>query len=85
MVTKTVAIYTFFDGLLKSMNYKEEKNRKVSDSEVITAVLPAGLSEVWRGNEQRITWQNRSPCRPKHIQTCYVQLGRTPLFFLLYL
>jgi hypothetical protein len=36
MVTKTVAIYTFFDDLLKSMNYKEEKNRKVSDSEVIT-------------------------------------------------
>jgi hypothetical protein len=33
--------YTHFDDLLKSVNYKEEKNRKVSDAEVITAVLPA--------------------------------------------
>jgi hypothetical protein len=29
MVTKTVAIYVFFDDILKSMHHKEEKNRKI--------------------------------------------------------
>jgi hypothetical protein len=41
MVTKTVAIYVFFDDILKSMDYKEPKTRKTSDSEVITVVLLA--------------------------------------------
>lgn len=41
MVTKTVAIYVFFDDILKSMNYKEPSSRKTSDSEIITVVLIA--------------------------------------------
>jgi hypothetical protein len=43
MVTKTVAIYTFFDDILKSMSYKEPKNRKTSDSEVSTVILIAAM------------------------------------------
>jgi hypothetical protein len=43
MVTKTVAIYTFFDDILKSMSYKEPKNRKISDSEVSTVILIAAM------------------------------------------
>jgi hypothetical protein len=41
MVTKTVAIYVFFDDILKSMNYKEPINRKTTDAEVFTVVLIA--------------------------------------------
>lgn len=41
MLTKTVAIYVFFDDILKSMNYKEPANRKTSDAEIITIVLIA--------------------------------------------
>jgi len=41
MVTKTVAIYAFFDDILKSMNYKEPKTRRISDAEIITVVLIA--------------------------------------------
>ncbi|MDR1371935.1 MAG: IS982 family transposase, partial [Dysgonamonadaceae bacterium] len=41
MITKTVAIYVFFDDILKSMDYKEQKNRKTSDSEIMTVVLIA--------------------------------------------
>jgi len=43
MVTKTVAIYTFFDDILKSMSYKEPQNRKVSDSEVSAVILIAAM------------------------------------------
>jgi hypothetical protein len=39
MVTKTVAIYAFFDDILKSMGDKEPINRKVTDAEVITVIL----------------------------------------------
>jgi hypothetical protein len=41
MVTKTVAIYVFFDDILKSMDYKEPENRKTTDAEIITVVLIA--------------------------------------------
>lgn len=41
MVTKTVAIYVFFDDILKSMKHKESESRKTSDAEVITVVLIA--------------------------------------------
>jgi hypothetical protein len=41
MVTKTVAIYTFFDDILKSMSYKEPKNRKTTDSEIAGVILIA--------------------------------------------
>jgi hypothetical protein len=41
MVTKTVAIYAFFDDMLKSMAHKEPINRKVTDAEVITVILLA--------------------------------------------
>lgn len=43
MVTKTVAIYTFFNDILKSMHYKEQKNRTTSDSEVFTVVVIAAM------------------------------------------
>jgi len=43
MVTKTVAIYTFFDDILKSKSYKEPQNRKVSDSEVSAVILIAAM------------------------------------------
>jgi hypothetical protein len=41
MVIKTVAIYVFFDDILKSMNYKEPENRRSSDAEIMTVVLIA--------------------------------------------
>ncbi len=41
MVTKTVAIYVFFEDILKSMDYKEPSSRKTSDAEIITVVLIA--------------------------------------------
>jgi hypothetical protein len=41
MIIKTVAIYTFFDGMLKSVEHKEPINRKTTDSEVITVILLA--------------------------------------------
>jgi hypothetical protein len=41
MVTKTVAIYVFFDDILKSMDYKEPVNRKTTDSEIATVILIA--------------------------------------------
>jgi hypothetical protein len=43
MVTKTVAIYVFFDDILKSMNYKEPKSRKVTDAEVATVIHVAAM------------------------------------------
>jgi hypothetical protein len=43
MVAKTVAIYTFFDDILKSMSYKEPKTRKVTDAEVATVILIAAM------------------------------------------
>jgi len=41
MVTKTVAIYVFFDDILKSMDYKEPINRKTTDAEIATVILIA--------------------------------------------
>jgi hypothetical protein len=41
MVIKTVAIYAFFDDILKSMEHKEPINRKTTDAEVITVILLA--------------------------------------------
>jgi len=43
MVNKTVAIYVFFDDLLKSMNYKEPESRKTTDTEIMTVALIAGV------------------------------------------
>lgn len=51
MVTKTVAIYVFFDDILKSMNYKEPKTRKTSDAEIITVVLIA--AQYFAGNMEK--------------------------------
>ncbi|MFV0396835.1 MAG: transposase [Bacteroidales bacterium] len=48
MVTKTVAIYVFFDDILKTMNYKEPTNRKTTDAEIITVVLIA--AQYFGGN-----------------------------------
>jgi len=42
MVTKTVAIYTFFDDLLKSISYKEPKSRKTIEK-AISFVRGTGL------------------------------------------
>jgi len=41
MVNKTVAIYAFFDDLLKAMAYKEPESRKTTDAEIITVMLIA--------------------------------------------
>jgi hypothetical protein len=41
MVNKTVAIYVFFDDILKSMDHKEPESRKTTDAEIITVVLLA--------------------------------------------
>lgn len=51
MVTKTVAIYVFFDDILKSMNYREPQSRKTTDSEIITVVLLA--AQYFGGNIEK--------------------------------
>ena len=51
MVTKTVAIYTFFDDLLKSISYKEPKSRKTTDAEIITTMLIA--AQYFGGNIEK--------------------------------
>lgn len=51
MVNKTVAIYVFFDDILKSMNYKEPESRKTSDAEIITVVLIA--AQYFAGNIEK--------------------------------
>ncbi len=43
MVTKTVAIYVFFDDLLKTMDHKEPHTRKTTDSEIMTALMISTL------------------------------------------
>jgi hypothetical protein len=43
MVIKTVAIYAFFDDILKSMRYQEPVHRKVNDAETATVLLPAAM------------------------------------------
>jgi hypothetical protein len=40
-LTKTVAIYVFFDAILKAMNHKEPPGRKTTDSAIITVTLIA--------------------------------------------
>jgi len=39
MITKTVAIYVFFDDISKSMDYKEPINRKTTEADIATAIL----------------------------------------------
>lgn len=51
MVTKTVAIYVFFDDILKSMNHKEAESRKTTDAEIITVVLVA--AQYFGGNIEK--------------------------------
>ena len=51
MITKTVAIYVFFDDILKSMNHQEPNSRKTSDSEVITVMLIA--AQYFGGNIEK--------------------------------
>jgi hypothetical protein len=51
MVIKTVAIYVFFDDILKSMNYKEPESRKTSDAEIITVILIA--AQYFGGNIEK--------------------------------
>jgi len=41
MVNKTIAMYVFFDDILRSMNHQEPRTRKTRDSEVITVILLA--------------------------------------------
>lgn len=48
MVNKTVAIYAFFDDLLKSIAYKESESRKTTDAEIITVMLIA--AQYFGGN-----------------------------------
>lgn len=51
MVTKTVAIYAFFDDLLKSIAYKEPESRKTTDAEIITVMLIA--AQYFGGNIEK--------------------------------
>jgi hypothetical protein len=39
MVNKTVAIYVFFDDILKSVNHKEPESRKTTGAEIVTELL----------------------------------------------
>lgn len=65
MVTKTFAIYVFFDDILKSMDYKEPKSRKTSDSEIITVVLLA--AQYFAGNIEKSLCFVRSTGLMPHI------------------
>jgi hypothetical protein len=51
MVTKTVAIYVFFDDILKSVNHKEPQTRKTGDAEIITVILLA--AQYFGGNIEK--------------------------------
>jgi hypothetical protein len=52
-INKTVAIYTFFDDILKSVNCREPEHRKTSNAEIITvALLAAGY---FGGNDAAYT------------------------------
>ncbi len=51
MITKTVAIYVFFDDILKSMAHKEPINRKTSDAEIATVILLA--AQYFGGNIEK--------------------------------
>lgn len=51
MVIKTVAIYVFFDDILKSMNHKKPESRKTTDAEIITVVLIA--AQYFAGNIEK--------------------------------
>ncbi len=44
IVNKTVAIYVFFDDILKSMNHKEPESRKTTDAEIITVAAAQYLA-----------------------------------------
>jgi hypothetical protein len=43
MKVKTIAIYVFIDDLLINLAHKEPDNRNMSDAEIITTVLVAGI------------------------------------------
>jgi hypothetical protein len=53
VVTKTVAIYVFFDGILKSVDCKEPVNRKTTGSEIATVILIA--ARYFGGNMETCT------------------------------
>jgi hypothetical protein len=47
MIIKTIAIYTFFDDILISINDKEPINRTVNDAEILTVII---LATYFGGN-----------------------------------
>jgi len=49
MFNKTIAIYTIIDDFLKEMHYNEQKNRNVSDAEIITTMI---VSSIYFGGHQ---------------------------------
>lgn len=51
MVTKTIAMYVFFDDLLKIMHHQEPSHRKTVDSEIATVVLIA--AQYFGGNIEK--------------------------------
>ncbi|MDE1191510.1 MAG: transposase [Arachidicoccus sp.] len=51
MEDKIIAIYCFIDDVLKSMNHKEDKRRKVSESEILTTAVVAG--KYFYGHQHR--------------------------------
>jgi hypothetical protein len=48
MIDKTIAIYAFFDDLLKSIAYKEPESRKTTDAEIMTVMIIA--AQYFSGN-----------------------------------
>lgn len=51
MVNKTVAVYVFFDDLLKAMNHQEPISRQTTDAEVLTTLLVA--AQYFSGNVEK--------------------------------
>ena len=52
MIEKSIAIYTIIDDLLGEIEHSEPKNRKVSDSEIITTAVISAL--YFSGNQENI-------------------------------
>lgn len=51
MIEKSIAIYTIIDDLLGEIEHSEPKNRKVSDSEIITTAVISAL--YFSGNQEK--------------------------------
>ena len=43
MIVQSIAIYSFIDDLLKRLHHQEDKNRKLSDAQVLTTAIILAL------------------------------------------